>query len=281
VSRGRLRKRLGIGAIAAVLLLAAGFAAIRPSNTRDWVVEQQVQPIVHFHGDTAVTVRHVRNFDWTNADSVVRPAYYDRTYDLRRVRSASYIVTPFSDGWRGPAHTFVSFGFDDSTYVGISVEARKEKGETYSIAKGLLKRFEVIYVVADEHDLVPLRANRWGDRVIVYPVRTSPANARAMLAGMLTRAHELESEPEFYGSIRNNCTTNILDEVNRIRRKPVRYSWKVLLPGYSDQLAQQLGLLDTTLPIDSARKVFEVDARSVASLESRAYSRRIREVGGR
>ncbi len=36
---------------------------------------------------------------------------------------------PFSRRWRGPAHAFVSFGFDDGQYLAISVEARREQGE--------------------------------------------------------------------------------------------------------------------------------------------------------
>jgi hypothetical protein len=258
-----------------LLLVLGGLAAIRPSNDRPWVADQKIMPHVEFLGDTAVRVRNVRNFRWTAPDSVPRAAYYDSVYDLRRVRDVSYIVTPFSK-WRGPAHTFVSFGFDDSTYVGISVEARKEIGETYSIAKGLLRRFEVMFVVADERDLIPLRANKWGDEIEVYPVRATPAQARAMLVGMLRRAQKLETRPEFYGSLRNNCTTNILDQANRIATKKIRYGYKVLLPGYSDELAMDLGLLDTSLPLDEARKRFRVNERSALYLDRADYSVRIR-----
>ncbi len=234
-------------------------------------------PHVEFLGDTAVLVRNVRNFRWTAADSVPRPAYYDSVYDLRRVKSVSYIVTPFSE-FRGAAHTFVSFGFDDSTYVGISVEARKEVGETYSIAKGLLRRFEVLFVIADERDLIPLRANKWGDEVEVYPVKASPAQSRAMFVGMLQRAKKLETKPEFYGSLGNNCTTNILDQANRIATRKIRYGYKVLMPGYSDELAMDLGLLDTDLPLAEARKRFRVNERSSLYLDDPLYSVRIRAV---
>jgi hypothetical protein len=261
--------------IAAVpVLFLTGFAAIRPSNDRNWVTEQAVLPAVTFHGDSLVTVHNVRNFDWS--DSVPAPRYYDRTYDLRTVKSVSYIVTPFAPGWRGPAHTFVSFGFDDSTFVGISVEARKEAGETYTIAKGSLKRFEVMFVIADERDLIPLRANRWGDDVLIYPVRLSRAQARLLFMGMLRRAHELETKPEFYGSLRNNCTTNILDEANRVATKKIRYGWKVLLPGYSDELALEKGLLDTDLTLEQARQRFRINDRSRAYAHDPRYSSLIR-----
>ena len=256
------------------VILLTGFAAIRPSNNREWVVEQAVLPTISFDGDSLVTVRNVRNFDWS--DSTPAPRYYDRTYDLRRVASVSYVVTPFAEGWRGPAHTFVSFGFDDSTFVGMSVEARKEAGESYTVAKGALKRFEMMYVIADEHDLIPLRANRWGDAVLLYPVRLTREQARALFVVMLERAHGLESEPEFYGSFRNNCTTNILDAANRVATKRIRYGWRVLLPGYSDELAMEKGLLDTELPLEQARVHFDITARSRRFAGDPDYSRLIR-----
>ena len=257
-------------------MVLIGFAAIRPSNDRAWVSDQARLPAITFVGDSLVHVKNVRNYDWTS-DSAGRPGYYDRTYDLRRVSRVSYIVTPFADNWRGPAHTFVSFGFDDSTFVGVSVEARKEVGETYSIAKGSLKRFEIMFVIADEHDLIPLRANKWNDEIIVYPVKTTRVQARAMFEGMMRRAHKLETEPEFYGSFRNNCTTNILDQVNAIASKKIPYGRRILLPGYSDELAMELGLLDTTLPLDSARVRYRVNERSAKHLGDPHYSVRIRE----
>jgi hypothetical protein len=241
------------------------------------VAEQAILPAITFSGDSLVHIAHVRNIDWTARDTAPVLRYYDRTYDLRHITSISYIVSPFAPSSRGPAHTFVSFGFDDSTYIGISVEARKERGETYSIAKGMLKRFEIMFVIADEHDLIPLRANRWGDEIEVYPVRATREQAAAMFTGMLRRAHKLESEPEYYGSLRNNCTTNILDQVNHLRKKKIPWGRKILLPGYSDELAMELGLLDTTLPLAEARKVFRVNERSARYLNDPRYSVRIRQ----
>lgn len=263
-----------------LLVSLSAFAAIRPSNDRVWVPEQRVLPTVSFIGDSLVRIANVRNFDWTSTDSSAPPAprYYDRTYDLRHVSSVSYIVTPFSRSWRGPAHTFVSFGFDDSTYVGISAEARKEEGEKYSIVKGMLKQFEMMFVIADEHDLIPLRANKWGDDVDVYPVKATRDAARALIVGMLQHAQRLETKPEWYGSLRNNCTTSILDEANRVAPKKIRYGWKVLLPGYSDQLALELGLLDTDLPLAQARERFRVNERSAKYLHAPDYSVKIRTI---
>jgi hypothetical protein len=54
----------------------------------------------------------------------------------------------------------------------------------------------------------------------------------------------------------------------------------VLVPGYSDGLARELGLIDTDLPLDSARTRFRVNDRA-GDIEGDDFSTRIRaEPGG-
>ena len=102
-------------------------------------------------------IHNIRNFAYA-PDSRYTPAYYDKTFDLRKLDSVWFIVEHFGD-WKGPAHTFLSFGFGEQDYVAVSVEIRKEKGENYSPLKGLLKRYELTYVIGDERDLIKLRTN--------------------------------------------------------------------------------------------------------------------------
>lgn len=248
--------------------------AIRPSNDREWIPEQSRPPVAGFDG-SVVAIENVRNFDWTtDGDPLAR--WERRVYDLDTIESVWYVLTPFATDWRGPAHAFLSFGFSDSQYVAVSVEARREVGETYSILKGLLKRFEITYVIGDERDLIGVRTERQHDEVYVYPIRAEPAAVRALFEDMVTRATELAAEPEFYGSLRNNCTTAILSHVNRLDAVHVPYGWRVLVPGYSDELALELGLIDTTLPLDAARERFRINDRARNALRDDDFSSRIR-----
>jgi hypothetical protein len=156
-----------------VLAIVAGVAAValasdHPRSDRQWVPQQAVMAHADVRGDS-VYVSRVRNFSYT-AEEVFTAAYDDRRYDLNKLETVWFIVTPFSTHWRGPAHTFVSFGFSDSQYVAISVEARREPGETYGPLTGLFRRFELIYVVGDERDLIGSRAVHGGYDVYVYPI---------------------------------------------------------------------------------------------------------------
>ena len=62
--------------------------------------------------------------------------------------------------WAGKAiaHIMVSFGFAGKDYLAVSIETRKEKGESYSTLAGFFRQYELYYVVADERDVVR-RAN--------------------------------------------------------------------------------------------------------------------------
>src|SRR5687767_2703017 len=180
------RRFLVIGLVLGCAVVVMAWTAIDPRADRTWIPEQAVLPAASMNGPT-VRIGNVRNFTYT-ARSTFRPAYDTRSYDLDKLVSVWYVLTPFSDRWRGPAHSFVSFGFSDSQFVAISVEARREPGETYDAVKGLFKRFEVMYVVGDERDLIGQRAAFGGERVYLYPIRATRDRMRQMFVAMLERA---------------------------------------------------------------------------------------------
>jgi hypothetical protein len=267
-------KKIVLAASATVLITLVGWTSVRPSNNRHWSTGQDRLPQATFTGDS-VTIRHLRNFDYDGAGQPTTAGYDERGYDLSQLQTVWFVLAPFEPDNRGPAHSFLSFGFADSQYVAISVEARKEQNEAYSILKGLLKRYEIMYVVGDERDLIRLRVAR-GDDVFLYPIRTTPAKARALFVQMLQRANRLGEHPEFYNTLTNNCTTNILDHVNSVASKKIPYGREVLLPGYADELAAELGLLDTDLPIGQARQRYHINARARAAFHDPHFSARIR-----
>lgn len=276
-SRRRVRRRWLV--LAALLVPAAAgwgaLAAMEPSNERDWVPDNAVLPAAEVRGDT-LRVSGVRNARYATTDSFT-VAYETRAYDLRTLRTAWFGVEPFEKGWEGPAHTWVSFGFDDGRYLAVSVEIRREKGESFSPLKGLLNQFEVIYVVGDERDVIGLRANHRRDEVYLYPIRATPERVRAMLLGMMARANRLREQPEFYNTLTNTCTTNLVRHVNEVAPRRIGADWRILLPGYSDRLAYEEGLIDTDLPFEEARRRFHVNARAARWADSPEFSRRIRE----
>ncbi len=266
--------RTALGLLAAVVAAyALSVVLVRPSNDRLWSPDQERIATAVFHGDS-VLVRNVRNIHYrSTTDFDVR--WEDRDYDLRRLESVWFMVEPFS-GWRGPAHTLLSFGFGDGEFVAISVEVRKERGESFSPLLGLLRQYELAYVVGDERDLIGLRANHRRDSVYLYPIRTSAERMRALFLSMLERANALAAHPEFYNTLTSTCTTNIVRHVNVITPRRIPFSHKVLLPAHADDLAYDLGLINTGLPRATFRRAHLINDLAELYADSASFSSGIR-----
>jgi hypothetical protein len=264
----------GLGVATLTIAGAIVLATIQPRADRSWVPQHAITAHADVRGNS-VRLHRLRNFSYTAEDRFT-PAYDDRAYDLDKLESVWFIVTPFSAHWRGPAHTFVSFGFSDSQYVAISVEARREPGETYGPLTGLFKQFELIYVIGDERDLIGSRAAYGGYDVYLYPIRTTRERIRALFIEMLARSNALAARPEFYNTLANNCTSNVVDHVNHIAPRRVPRGIKTILPGYADDVAHSLGLIDTTITLDQARQRYRVNDRARRFATDPDFSRRIR-----
>jgi hypothetical protein len=247
---------------------------VRPSLTRDWTSDQAVLARAEI-SSTTVAITNIRNNIYrTTKDYDVQ--YYDKTFILDELESVWYMVEPFSGHGAGAAHTLLSFGFKDGSYVAISVEIRKEKGESFSPVKGILRQYELVYVVADERDVIKLRSNYRKDDVFLYPVKTSKENMRTLFVSMLERANKLATEPEFYNTLTSTCTTNLVSHVNDIVPGRVPLSYKVLMPAYSDELARDIGLIDNTLSIEELRAKYRINDRAMEYADDPHFSEKIR-----
>lgn len=245
----------------------------QPSNDRDWIPELAVLAQADIDGDK-VTIHNVRHAEFFSyRDCLVD--FYDKTYDLSKLQSVDFIMIPFAEN-RAIAHTMLSFGFAGGERVGVSAEVRLEKGESYSAAVGLFSQFELIYVVADERDLLPVRAEHRNVDVLLYRTKATPEQARLLFLDVLKRVNQLHDTPEFYDTLTNNCTTNIVRHINTIAPSRVPFDYRVLLPGYADNLAYDLGLIDNSLPFDETRRKARVTEQVLRYKDDPQFSARIR-----
>jgi hypothetical protein len=254
---------------------------IAPSNVRDWEPDQAVLPYAEFRNDRVV-VHNVRNCRYFGDGDYVLERE-DRTYNLADLRGIDFIILPFA-GMPRLAHTMISFEFappasapnEPPQHLICSIEIRKEKGETYAAWKGSARQYELMYVLADERDAVQVRTVYRNEDAYLYRTTATPEQARLMLVDVLARTNELASRPEFYDTLTNNCTTNLVRHVNRIQPNRVAYDYHVLLPGYSDKLAYDEGLIEHRGTFEETKTAAFLNARALAAAGSPDFSQLIR-----
>jgi hypothetical protein len=244
-----------------------------PSNDRDWAPEMAVLPQAIVNG-SQYTLRNIRNCQYLSADDFV-VNHYDRTIDISQIQTVDFVVAPFNET-AALAHTMLSFGLDDGSYIGMSVEVRKERNEKYSPILGLGRKFELMYVLADERDLIRLRTRHRQADVYLYPTVANSHQAQLLFAQMMDRMNRLAFEPEFYNSITNNCTTNLKDHVNQLAPNRVGFNWRILLPGFSARYAYDRGLLDQRIPYEDLTRVAHATEMAEKYHDAPNFSNKIR-----
>jgi hypothetical protein len=236
----------GLAALFAPALVLVSFLLLRPTNDRPWETEYAVLASATRDGEM-LHVSNIRNFAWTSATTATA-GYYDATFDLSDVQGVDLVMSY----WGGDtiAHVFVSFAFSDGRHLAVSVETRRAAGQDYSTLGGFFRNYELIYVIADERDLIGVRTNMRHERVYLYRLQAAAQAPRLLLLSYLEKANALAKTPEFYNTLADNCTSNVISRVAAMPGSAGRppYSWKLLLSGYTDSYAYDLGRLDHNLP---------------------------------
>jgi len=268
------RRRTLVGFIVVFAVLIAWWSLIKPSNSRDWQEDVALLPYAEIQGDL-VTIHNIRNFNY-RTETDFDPRYYDKTFDLNKLDSVD-LITVY---WMGDAiaHVMISFGFGGSDYVTFSIETRKEKQEAYSTIKGFFKQYELTYVVGDERDLIRLRTSFRNPQedVYLYHLRMPPERKRLLFLEYIKKINELKEKPEFYNTLTTNCTTSIITLIRAFGGE-IRYSWKILLSGYTAEYAYELGRLDNSMPFADLRKRSHVNQRAHEAGDDQNFSLKIRE----
>jgi hypothetical protein len=260
------------GILGAFLVILGAWLAIPPSNERDWQPDVATLAFADIHEDRVI-VRNVRNAEY-RSESDYTVHLENRALDLRTLRSLDLFLVH----WGSPliAHTIMSWGFDGDRYLAVSIETRKEQGEQYSALRGFFRQYELIFVVADERDVIRLRTNFRGEEVHLYRLDVAPADARVLLLRYLDEINRLRARPQWYNALTHNCTTAI-QRLARIGARRSWWSWKLFLNGYLDELAYDIGAIDRSLPFSVLRARSHINERARAAAHDPRFSVLIRQ----
>jgi hypothetical protein len=260
-------------ALVAPLAVVAWWLTLAPRNDRDWQGDVARTPTAQVRGDVAV-VHDLRDFRY-RSETDYDERWETREYDLSRLRGVDLFVSQW-----GPtliAHTILSWDFGDGRPLAVSIETRKEKPESYSALRGFFRQYELVYVAADERDVVRLRTSFRGETVSLYRLTAPPEAARALLLQYFEAMNALAATPVWYNAATHSCTTTIFRNVKVVAPKS-RFDWRLLANGRLYELAYEQGRVDTSLPLAELRARSDVTTRAKGACADRAdFSSCIRE----
>jgi hypothetical protein len=219
----------------------------KPSHDRDWVPSSAVLPRAVREGD-AITIENLRNFEYRSLEDFT-PRYEARTYRLANLKGVDVIFFV----WEMPllGHPVLVFDFGSDGRLCMSIEVRFRKGQDYSLLRGLYRQQELIFLAADERDVI-LRRTKYSQNqeAYLYRVVVGAEQLRAVFLDYVEAINSLIKKPRWYHVMCSNCATAFY----RLPSVPFRFDWRVIANGRLDRVLYNAGRLDRTLPFAELRR---------------------------
>jgi hypothetical protein len=245
------------------------------SNNRPWCLEHTVMPLAVFDDDQ-VKIHNVRNFRHID-EQTMNAAYYDLPLDMNEITTVDLFTSLFQSDVSPIAHTMLSFGTRDrDQFLVVSIEARREVGEEFNFVTATTGQLELIYVIADERDIIDQRAVVRKEKLLRFPIQLPPKDAQSLFAALLRDANELRRKPQIYNLLDNNCTSNLVRHAGPKVFGAVDRATLVAFPAYADVTLRRVGLVDDSLSLFEQRAQAEVNELALRYRDMPNYSRRIR-----
>src|SRR5215510_6031239 len=252
-------------------LVLAWWLTLKPSNDADWQPDVAQLAWVEINGDE-FTFHNVRNCDY-RTDTDYTPRWETRTVRLSEITGIDLAI----DYWGSPwiAHPIVSFQFADAPPLCFSIEIRKTVGQSYSTIGGLYRQYTLIYIVADERDVIRLRTNYRHEDIYLYHTKAPPDRARERFLEYVRSLNALRTHPRWYNAVTANCTTSIRTQHPSKERVP--WDWRILLNGKADEMLYAHGAFVTGgLSFAELKAQSLINARAKAADTSSDFSQVIR-----
>ena len=234
--------------VGVVALFLVWWFRLKPSHDRDWETAAAVLPHATRDGD-AVTIENVRNFEYRSLKDCT-PQYETRTYHLANLRGVDVLLFIWDIKLFG--HPALVFDFGPDGRVCLSIEARLRRGQSYSLVRGLYRQQELIFVAADERDVI-LRRTRYGPPVDaqLYRLNAPAEEVRTAFLDYVDAINRLYQTPRWYHGLFANCTTSFY----RLPNSRWRIDWRVIANGRLDRALYEDGRLDRSLPFEELKRV--------------------------
>jgi hypothetical protein len=214
-----------------------------PHADRDWEPSLSRAPVFESLGGDSWRIRNFRAFVF-GAYGPSQSDWRDETVNAGDLQEIWFFVEPF-EYWDGAAHNFMSFVFDGETgkALSVSVEARKEKDETYSPLRGALNAYELLYLWSTEKDVMTRIAVSLDHDLYAYRLNLTREQAREVFLHFVERTNALTERPRFYNTLTSNCTNELAKAVNDAFPGALPWHYSNIFTGFSAERLYGLGFL--------------------------------------
>lgn len=214
----------------------------------------------------------IDNFRWSfdpKAENGLGKADFRRTtIDISKVRKAMFVLEPFPpEAIAGHAMLFFELdqggvtsldGKAESRGLVLSIEAFLTREQKYGLMEGLKKKFRIVYQLGTLEDRTEISLNQRNHKLKPYELELTPTQTRTLLKAALDAAC-LDHSAEFYNTLVNNCTNNLIRLINMVvePKRQVRewliprvlYNPRATVPVLVPDKMKKKGLIRSELPV--------------------------------
>lgn len=232
----------------AITFIGGWWLSLKPRHDRDWDPSVSRLPRC-VRQDDAITFENVRDFKYRSL-SDFSPGYVTRTVHLANLNAVDIIF--FNWGVRWMSHPVLVFDFGPDGRICMSIEVRYRKDQKYSTLRSLYRQQELIFLAAEERDVI-LRRTKYSPNQTAHLYRMIVPRDELHTAfldycDMINKLYQL---PHWYHGLCANCTTSYY----RLPNTRVRFDWRILLNGRLEHALYADGRLDRSLPFEDLRRL--------------------------
>lgn len=202
-----MTKAILLAALAALALFTIAVLVKSPRHDRAWADDVARLPQIN-EANGSFTISDYRTWAYDAGGPTDMIWTSVAPFSPDDIRQTWFVVEPHP-GVPGMAHTMIVFELIDDRLLGISVEARKEQGEPYGIARGAFNGFELIYVWASPQDMLTRRVRVQQHDIFMYRLQLTEDEARAYMRALIGKTNDIERAPRFYNTFLSNCTNEL------------------------------------------------------------------------
>ncbi|MBF0409380.1 MAG: DUF4105 domain-containing protein [Candidatus Riflebacteria bacterium] len=229
--------------------------------------------------------KYVMNMRWTfsstdlpEGDTFPPCEFEDVTIDPNMVEEIYFVKKPFAPEWIA-AHSLFFFKMKDggvvnskgekSNGLALTIEAYQRTDQQFDLFKGIQKQFGISWILTTWKCYLEDSCLYTDYKLIKYPIILNQSQKVSLLKESLDQA-AVDRSGEYYHTITNNCTNNLIVLLNRVLEsgKKIRmwwipsivYNFRATTPVIVADMLKKKGYFGSPLPvIDKTNYLHELD----------------------